>query len=596
MKSSHLLSLALAFLAMALFGWSLGGKSNSTPDSSALSQDHSARLMRSSRPVAGPKGEAAERLTVIRNSRDPSERTRATIALANSLSPGEFAPWLDGNWFKQRDGADATLFKTILMYRWVQEDMDGFLLWGIKNEDDAVEGIIGSLATKDPQRLLDFFKLHPNEQAELTALAAIANENPSLALQRLLQMDRDGIVSDSYLCKYVIDNIAKQSPATLEAVLDSLPPSLKVAAETRLIGQKMETDFSSELKKLLARPDGAKLFSMISSNSDSKLLNVQLIDELANLPASWRALIGSSAYKFVDQKCAAKWVTADLEGLGFTEVQARSIREESIEDLSRTDPETAIQLMPEAGLKLNQEQRYLRNIFEVLREEPEKAEKLMALLTTDEDRQIARDVLIQKPTEQKEEITQIEDPAAWLQAVGSLKSEDSAYEYSSMLSSWDADKLADLPRQFQSLPEDQKANVARGFLSAGDYDHLIAEAARYFISHPEVPLYRNSIDLSDQKVDGFNANPNQEDQVSQSIELASHYVAKTAVQDPESTAQWIQSLPNGAPKLWASKNLQSIWSQYDPEAAEQWMKSLPTATQSQIQNLKSNPDSSGGGF
>jgi hypothetical protein len=62
-----------------------------------------------------------------------------------------------------------------------------------------------------------------------------------------------------------------------------------------------------------------------------------------------------------------------------------------------------------------------------------------------------------------------------------------------------------------------------------------------------------------------------------------------AQDDPAAASDWIQSLPAGDPKLWAQKNLHSLWSQYDPAAADQWMKSLPAATQTQVKNLGKTP-------
>ena len=69
------------------------------------------------------------------------------------------------------------------------------------------------------------------------------------------------------------------------------------------------------------------------------------------------------------------------------------------------------------------------------------------------------------------------------------------------------------------------------------------------------------------------------------IALASEHAAKIGMENPETAGEWIHSLPDGDAKLWAAKNLQSVWKLYDPEAAERWMNTLPAATQTKVRNL-----------
>ena len=67
--------------------------------------------------------------------------------------------------------------------------------------------------------------------------------------------------------------------------------------------------------------------------------------------------------------------------------------------------------------------------------------------------------------------------------------------------------------------------------------------------------------------------------------VASCDAATLALTEPETARDWIQSLPDGQPKLWAQLNLHTLWSDYDPRAADQWFKSLPADTQAEVRKI-----------
>jgi hypothetical protein len=337
----------------------------------------------------GPTGEAAQRLEAIRATTNAKDRMRATIDLANSLPPADFAIWFDRGWFSLREGMELTLFTQILTERWRQEDPEAFLRWFLKNQPDADDPLIFDWAATQPQRLLNFFKSHPDDKAELYALKEIASENPELVLRRFQEMVAAGIFGEGSLAAWsVLDELAKQSPAALETIIDTLPSSLKPQAQTCLLRQKLRVSFATELRKLWERPDRLSVFGNVLEGSED--LEERLLGELANLPVSWRAGIASERSTFVGWKNAAKWAAADLEGAGFTAEQAQEIRNRGMSKLECREPETALKLMTELDLPPDQKEEILRSVFGNLKDEPEKAEQLLTHLGSEEEGQIAR--------------------------------------------------------------------------------------------------------------------------------------------------------------------------------------------------------------
>lgn len=592
-RNQHLL-LTFAFVAMGMVGWRVDGNSAGNAAAPMVRPGPPRRSSPSEqrdRALPGPTGEFADRLAAIGAIRDPQERTRATLDLANHLPVAEFAAWLDGGWFRPGEGSDAILFKGTLLERWRGEDSAGMLAWCLKDSSREDDPLVATSIETRPQQFLDFYKLHPDDVAEMRVLSEIAAKNPGLALQRLQEMAAAGR-SPEFLAFVddVLLKIAEQSFAGLETALGSLPPPWQLAVEACLIGQKMRSGFSAEFAKLLDRPDGFELFRRIAETDSIEVGGI--LDELENLPSSWLAGIADSPDGIVIRTNPEKWVTADLEGAGFTAEQARSIRSAAIGCLEANQPETALKLMVDADLTADERLKYLEQIFTRLQGEPEKAESLVALLTSDEDRQIARESVVREP-----EIAPIEKPSEWLDAVAALEADHSiSSEYFAMLQRWDDDKIADLARRIEFLPDDNKSQIFKIMIAdfrdpfAEHKPLLEGEAIRYFTAHPpETPLLPKDPDQNYRWAPRDIPLTKQEFVAEQTIELASRYVGDLASSDPTTASVWIQSLPAGDAKLWASKNLHTVWSQYDPQAADQWMDSLPPAVQSQVKSLGKKP-------
>ncbi len=50
-----------------------------------------------------------------------------------------------------------------------------------------------------------------------------------------------------------------------------------------------------------------------------------------------------------------------------------------------------------------------------------------------------------------------------------------------------------------------------------------------------------------------------------------------------SEVPFLNRLPDGDAKLWASKNVALNWNQYDPGAVSTWLKTLPNDVKTQVQ-------------
>lgn len=564
-----------AFLATAALGWNLAGEAKTAPPAAAAPTGTTAKKSARSERGNGRYGTPAyvrDAMKSIRNAGSTEGRMRATIELANTLPVADIAAWLDGRWFDTGDGFDLTLFNKIVKQRWREEDPESLLLWSFKNGAETSQSIVREWAANDPQRLIEFYRKNPNDAMELQSLSEVAKKDPALAIGRLQEMIARGIPANaSGYDQFLLTNLAAKSPAALEAVLGSLPQAWQVKAEMALIGERLNTSFDEEIRKLWERPDGWKLFENCAYREG---VGEKLIGELANLPASWRTSMASNYYRFLNSSNAETWIGADLEGSGFTDEQAKRIRLGALQNLTYQKPELTLKLLGEMEMEDDERRSVVSNVFANAARNPEKAEELLALLDSDEERKMAQGAIDQRNQIGGTAAPKVEEPADWLAQAGEIDPRSGgSYQFMSMLENWDKDKIADLTGQFRTMPEEAKRKVAtllsgQNFGGEGLDPALQAEAIRYLVANPV-----------EQAEDGQAGHRQQEDH------LASVHAVKWAAKDPVAASEWVQTLPAGDAKLWAQKNLAKNWARYDPDAAGQWVASLPAAARTEVEGF-----------
>lgn len=564
--------IALGFLAMTVVGWKMADE---PPPQLAPQPEQTTKA--SNRPTrharkSGPPDAVRQQMASIRALATPEERMRATIELAYNLPVSEIEAWMENRWFNTGQGFDLSLFNKILTERWNKEDPEGLLVWKLKNNSGNAAATLASWAAKEPERVAAFFKNHPNKNLQLQSLAAIAKTNPAFALKCLREMPASSASEDGmagYYNNQALAELAKSSPAELEAALASLPTGLRNQAEAVLIGQRLQTSFTAEFQKLLERPDGWKILS--ANLSDSPGLGDKIFGQLAELPAAWKASLAANPYNLIDGSTAIKWWNADLEGLGFNEKDAKRIRSMALSRMASKQPEEALKFLGTADLDSNSRRNVISNVFGNFRGNPEKGEAMIALLGSEEEKQQARAALAANSDSGSAQ--KIEKPADWLEKVATadLKS-GSSYQYLSMIREWNPEKIADLGNQFRAMPDDQKKQVAQVIASNSSNTRnmgtaLVGDAIRYLVAQPADPTAERQ---------GRSNDP---------IAQASNFAVNWSQTDPAAAGTWVQSLPAGDARLWAQKNLAANWAQYDPAEAAQWVKTLPASERAEVQEF-----------
>jgi len=562
---------ALGFLTMTVVGWKMADQPPTRlapePETTAKVANRPTRHVRKS----GPPEAVRQRVAAIRALGTPEERMRATIELAYNLPVSEIEAWMQGRWFITGQGFDLSLFNKILTERWNKEDPEGLLTWKLKNNSGSADELLAAWAEKNPERVAAYFKDHPNKDLQLLALPEIAKKNPAFALQCLRDLpsgalsEHDGM--SDYYTNRVLTELAKSSPADLQAALASMPAGLRTQAESVLIGQRLQTSFNDEFHQLLERPDGWNILS--ASLSSSQGIRDKVFAQLADLPAAWKASLASDCDNVMDSSTAIKWWDADLAGLGFSDSDAKRIRSTALCLMADKQPAQALKLLGSADFDANDRSSVISNVFDNFEGKHEKAETLLAMLSSEEEKQRARAIL--DANNQTESGQKIDKPADWLEKVATsdLKSGNSS-QYLSMLREWDPDKIADLGNQFRAMPDDKKTQVAQ-VIAENSYEaignDLVGDAIRYLVAQPAPAANEN---------EGRSRDP---------ISQASNFAVTWGRTDPTAAGTWVQSLPAGDAKLWAQKNLAANWAQYDPQEAAQWVKTLPANERGAVQSF-----------
>ncbi|RYD22020.1 MAG: hypothetical protein EOP88_09435 [Verrucomicrobiaceae bacterium] len=566
------LAALVVFSTAGLVGWKLAAPpSREKKESASEKPGAGKRAERATRhPRSAAADQAGKRMASIRLAGSTDARMRATIDLANSLSPAEFSAWMDGGWFTLRGGPELTLFTKIVMERWKLEDEEGLMVWMIKNGNGQSE-MIAELAKKNPERLIGFFRENPSGSREMVVLWEMVKDHPDLALARFQEIVAGGRWREVQgYAGQLVRNLAEKDPAKLAAAMEDFPPAVKLQAEIALSGIRMKESFATEIRALWDRPDGWKIFEGQMHSRDG--MGDKLLGELANLPPSWRSELASSPYYLVKKENAMQWWDADLAGAGFTPRDVARIRTQALSVIGQENPQEAIRRMDELQMDSDNRRSFISSLFGNIGDQ-EKAREMVAHLPTEEDRNKANEMLDQRfsPTSPQ---TKVEDPADWLAKVAETNPARGgmSYQMYSVLEEWDEEKIGALATGFRSMDADKKAVVAQvivnGIENYGRMTNLLAgDAIRYMMENPP-------------PVD--DANKGNDNNL---LSKAGYHAVQLSNRDPAAAGEWVATLPAGETRTWTQWNLLNNWRQYDPKAAGQWEKSLSASDRAALQAI-----------
>jgi hypothetical protein len=572
-QTTYRAAAAIGFIAMAVCGWKTAEHSLTTSPRKTETPNSIQRPLRAVRDH-GPPSAVRQRMASLKAIASPEERMRAAIDLALQLPTTDIASWMEGEWFQIGAGFDILLFKRILIDRWNKEDPEGLLIWRLKNRSGQSGIMMASWAEQEPDRVLSIFKDRLSKEQKQLSLAEIAKRNPRFALLCLPYLpsgNSDGFSMDldALHNREILATLAKSSPAGLETSLDSLPEEMRRMAESALVAERLRSSFDSEFAKLVERPDGWKVFSECMSQWSD--LKSTLINELAILPPAWKNQIATDPHRWIDSTNATHWWNANLEASGFTAEQAQAIRTQAVPVMGSENPAQALQLMDAAELDQDTRKVLIGNVF---RNHKDKAEELIGLLRTEEDRNYARQWM--NPTATSEGLAaSIESPSDWLEhAIAPASPKSDPDLLLSTLRQWDAGKINEFGARFRELPDDQKTTAAEIITSSRYHFNqldrsLVAEAMRQIIAHP----------FESDHIDPFETTP---------IHRASEFAVEWSRQDPEAASQWVQTLPPGETKLRVQMNLAMNWKPYDPDAVDHWLGTLPADSREKIEAFMKN--------
>lgn len=564
------LAACVIFSTAGLVGWKLAAPPESRQEAASgpeVSGKRAERSVRHARSAAADQ--AGKRMAAIRLAGSPEARMRATVDLANSLSPAEFAAWMDGGWFTVRGGPELTLFTKIVMERWKLEDEAGLLAWMLKS-GNGQSGLLNEMAKKDPQRVLDYFRENPGGPREMMMLWDLTKDHPDLALTRLREIIDSGRLREVQgYTGPLLKNLAEKDPEKLAAAAGGFPSSMKLQVEIVLSEKRLKEDFAGEIRLLWERPDGWKIFEGNAYSVED--LGTKVLSELANIPPSWRGELASNSYYLIKKENAEEWWNADLAAAGFNARDIERLRSRALLAIGEQDPEEAVRRMGELEMESSQRVSFIHNLFANIRDK-EKARELVAQLGTEEERNQANQIIDRQDSSSTGQV-KVENPADWLAKAAEADPTQGGMSHAmlSTLREWDEEKMGALAAGFKSMESDKKSVVAKVIAnSIGNYgivsDQLAGDALRYLMESP-VPV-----------VEGGNRRDNL-------MEKSGTYVVQLSTRDPAAASEWVSSLPAGEAKTWTQRNLLNNWRQYDPKAAGQWEKSLPAADRAALDAL-----------
>lgn len=566
-QRTRMAAFAVLFAAMAAAGWKLGGPAGEEepPIASKPLQGKSAQRVSARSFRGGPTESAAARMKALRSATRPEDRMRATIEVASTLPVEELGKWIEGSWFSLSSGFDQTLFTKIAMERWRREDPEGLILWSLKNNRGEGYQMLAGWVADDPRRALDFFKENPDDGNELRLLAEVAKHDPSLALGRLREMLEGGLPGEVAMFAYLtVQELAKRLPEELEELLAEMPTTIRHQVEGALTRQRLAGGFQEEVRRLWEQPDGWRRFEAGISGLDQKVLAEGIVGMLGTMPASWRNRLANEGSSILGRVDAEQMLASDFAGAGFSEEQVSKIRGAVLLQISGINPERVFSQLDTVDDFMRSP--LIRGTMYSLASDPEKVGRLMAMLDTETDLELARSALADRDADRSHEMPS--EPREWLGRALEVKP-GHEFQLVHSIDQWDAERVAGLQEGFRAMSDEDKSGVARVIAQGGGYGNseslrsLQGEAIRHLVENPPAPV-------------------SGEDTDSIAMQAAS-YAARQVRTDPDAATGWVQTLPGGPVKLEVQKNIATNWALYDTAAAKRWVASLPATERGEVE-------------
>lgn len=553
---------ALAFVAMAGISWMRTPFNEGSKDSVATASVKAYTRDDARAKRYGPPEAVRQRLEKIRQMKDFGERMREIIDLANSLPVGELGRWLDRGWFTAGDGYEKKVFTLLAKERWKQEYPEGYAAWGLRTKKEGRDVLV-EWARTDPERMLEFFRKHPDPVLELQLWATASNLDPGFAMKRLLELAKTGRLDPNFISLPVdklASVIAKADPSLLETHLDDLPVEWRKQIQGALVAVRLQADFPGEVAKLAEMPDGWSLLMRTWQNVDDFALRV--LDSVATFPASWKASLAEEPGGLVNDP---RWLDADLKALGFTPDQARKILTETMRMAVFSSPERVLGGLHEADLTDDQRKEVLASLFNP-GSDPERMAGTLAYLKSPELRELAEAMMVPGgESASVAEVSPVPEKAQGnrMEQLAEAGSSDGAlfiYE----ASCWSEETAASMLKDFKGLPEEKKRVVA-GIITRGANFSRESETSRAVGGE----AIRFLIDDLGNVEESYRAQSEE-----RQSHLAALHAARWVEEDPPAASQWVLSLPAGKPRDQAIELLTTTWKRYDPDAAGRWVEGL----------------------
>lgn len=507
-------------------------------------------------------------MVAVRGAGSPAERLRATIALADFIPVGDFEKWLGPSGFDLRDGGEIACFHALLIDRWMREAPDSLLAFAFSRDTPENQGIIELFGERDPARFLAYLKTHGNREGKMAVIGQLISRDPSAALAAFHEITAESpSSSSSSTALAMLSSIARDEPAALESLLDSLPADWRGPAERALITRRLEKSFDAELAVLRQRPDGLDLYQRCRSYVTDR----NYFEHLSKLPQDWIARLSVETLPLSTDP--GRWLTADLAQLGFSPDTVERIRMSTLSSVGRSDAAEILGLVGSVITRGEEKAALFRNVFS--RPGIDAAETLIAKLASGEDRQAAREIIAAADADHDPIRSEPLGAADWLNRTLSGQDPEGLER---MPRQWDRDQIAALADAYRNVPEERKTRAALAVMAAShdaagmDLD-LEGEAILRVMQFPPVQpeaLPGECTDYSDLSSD-----------------TSSHAGSLVQV-DPAAAIAWVSRLPEGHAKEAAQKQLVVTLWQYDPVAARSCLAALSDELRGQL--LERNPE------
>lgn len=501
---------------------------------------------------------------------DGPEKWRQLIFLATSLPAEELAALCATDALHSLDDPYQSLFRDIILERWVEHDPEAMLTWSKMVDEDevGVEYYLAKWASSGQAGVMAFLEESPVSQRlnwKRNFFRELMRFDPDRGFDLAMETlgNARGANPLGYSDESLVVSMAKHNIERFQEERSTWSDEVKKSSAPALATALMLEDFEAGMSFLRSEELGEEEFAQAVTGDSSGKILAKLLENWSEVPRDWREKVLTRAPGHLSASGGLDLLLQGSESLGLKKEQIHEFAERFLRyqgtgliytadrrkklmsylNSGQTDPEVAATT-------------FKNLVRDWSPWDEEGLQEWIGQVTNERLGEVVEESLLTR--EERTKPIELQNPKEQLLKLASGESEESFQS-----GRWSQQELSEANQAFQQLDQAGKSRSYETFSKS---------------SFGSLPVKFKSLVLSE-ALQNASSDKGAQELVNAQLD---NFVGIWSESEPAKAANWTENLPEGDERLRSRKKAVEVWLQYAPEEARAWVESLPPQEQSKL--------------